>query len=129
MFVYYFVLFIPLHVYTLSNYMYIVLLYMCVQAVGQLGSVQGVNNDGNVAVLMKTHLWTFNPLCLRHAEKEEEQEVSSQRNITHACTYIDTWLVSSKVIQCTVWCDIYKQRPREGCYMYILLVHAFSISH
>jgi E3 ubiquitin-protein ligase mind-bomb len=46
-------------------------------AVGQLGSVQGVNNDGNVAVLMKTHLWTFNPLCLRHAEKEEEQEVSS----------------------------------------------------
>ena len=48
------------------------------QAVGQLGSVQGVNNDGNVAVLMKAHLWTFNPLSLRRAEKEEEQGVSSE---------------------------------------------------
>lgn len=48
------------------------------QSVGQLGSVQGVSNDGNVAVLMKTRLWTFNPLCLRPAERGEEQEVSSE---------------------------------------------------
>ena len=65
---------------------------MCVclvslQAVGQLGSVQGVNNDGNVAVLMKAHLWTFNPLSLRRAEKEEEQEVSSEPATLYYCHF------------------------------------------
>ena len=50
------------------------------QIVGHMGSVQGVNNDGNVAVMMKARLWTFNPLCLRRADKEDEQEVSSKCN-------------------------------------------------
>ena len=55
---------------------------MYLQSVGQLGSVQGVSSDGNVAVLMKTHMWTFNPLCLRQAEKEEKQGVSSKITVS-----------------------------------------------
>ena len=53
-------------------------MYVMLQSIGQLGTVQGVGNNGNVAVLMKTRLWTFNPLCLRPAEREEENQVSSE---------------------------------------------------
>ena len=38
----------------------------------------GVDAAGNVSVLIKANLWTFNPLSVRLADKEEEQEVSSQ---------------------------------------------------
>ena len=48
------------------------------QAIGQLGSVQGVDNKGNVIVYMKGHMWTFNPLCIKLAEKEEKQEVTGE---------------------------------------------------
>ena len=55
---------------------------------GQLGSVMGVDAAGNVSVLIKANLWTFNPLCVRLADKEEEQEVSSQSIYT--LTLIDS---------------------------------------
>ena len=53
------------------------------QAIGQLGSVMGVTNDGNVSVLIKAKRWKFNPLCIRQADKEEEQEVSSELNLQY----------------------------------------------
>lgn len=40
--------------------------------------MQGVDNKGNVIVYMKGHMWTFNPLCIKLAEKEEKQEVTGE---------------------------------------------------
>ena len=79
------------------------------QSLGQLGSVQGVDNDGNVAVLMKTHLWTFNPLCVRQAEKEEEQAVSSQFNnsiCAHVVYNVCTIVVHIHACACIV-CEVH----------------------
>lgn len=58
-------------------------------AVGQLGSVMGVDAAGNVSVLIKTNMWTFNPLCVRLADKEEEQEVSSSEVLGEETRYLE----------------------------------------
>ena len=48
------------------------------QIVGQLGTIQGTNNNGNIIVFMKGQPWILNPFCVKMAEKGEEQEVSSE---------------------------------------------------
>ena len=55
-------------------------IYFCVhvllQALGQIGHVRGVDNSGGVVVFVNGNIWTFNPLCVKLAEKEEQEEAS-----------------------------------------------------
>ena len=44
------------------------------QALGQLGRVQLVHDDGDVIVIVNGRRWTMNPACLLHAPGEKLEE-------------------------------------------------------